>query len=443
MVDTVEQSPALPSRIVRVPGAATTAAPAIVLDLGVNGLGVVRSLGRKGVRVTGVVYIERGVAVHSRYCEVASLPDIEAGEEEYLSRLLSLCRAMDAPPVLFPTSDESVEFLSRYAEALAPSALIVSPERRTMLDVLNKDLTARMARECGVEMPTTHIVSSVAELREAAPRMRYPILFKPRNHYEVRLPGRAKNLTFQGSAELTAFFSIHPQLAGQGIFQEIIVGGDGHILVCAAYFDRNSRPLAVYTGRKIRQLQPDFGVTSFGLSENLPEIADRTIGFLEKIRFRGLAAVEYVQDRTTGQVFFLEINARAYYHNALFAACGVNLPWIAYLDAVNHPALKREIMPRQRYGVRWLDFARDARSFRRKHRAGQLGWSPWLRSLPGARSFAVFAFDDLRPFLYGGAKLAWRQVGKTTGRIHAHRTEKPAPQSSLPAGERHAPSRVH
>jgi predicted ATP-grasp superfamily ATP-dependent carboligase len=409
--------------------------PAIVLDLGVNGLGVIRSLGRKGVSVTGVTYVEHGVAPYSRYCEVADLPDFEAGQAEVLTHLLALCKGMPAPPVLFPTSDESTELLSRYEEELASSALFVLPARQTLLDILNKNRTARIANECGMRIPATHIAASFADLCDMAPRMRYPILYKPHNHYSVSLPGRAKNFVFDQPDDLKKFFGTHPHLASQGVFQEIIRGGDGHILVCTAYFDRNSEPLAVYTGRKIRQLQPDYGVTSYGISEDLPEIAEMTICFLRKIGYRGLAAVEYVEDRATGQVYFIEINGRSYYHNALFLSCGVNLPWIAYLDAVRHPMLAREARPRQKYGRAWLDFARDARSFRLKHKAGQLGWGPWLGSLCRARSFAVFAFDDPGPFLHGMTKLIWRQVRKGARRVWPHRRRRLIVPSGLSGGE--------
>jgi predicted ATP-grasp superfamily ATP-dependent carboligase len=173
----------------------------------------------------------------------------------------------------------------------------------------------------------------------------------------------------------------------------------------------------VYTGRKIRQLQPDFGVTCFGVSEKLPAISEMTITLLRKIRFRGLVAVEYVEDQATGEIYFVEINARSYYHNALFRDCGVDLSWIAYLDAVRHPLLAREVEPRQTYGRKWLDLTRDARSFSQKRRAGELGWGAWLRSLAQARSFAVFARDDPWPFVDFMAKQAWRQVAKGARRL--------------------------
>ena len=410
--------------------------PAVVLDLGVNGLGVIRSLGRKGVDVTGVVYVDSGVALHSRYGKVAHVADAQAGEPGFLSGLLDLCRSKTSPPVLYATSDNALAFLSNHEEELDSAALFVLPPRQTMLDVLNKDRTRKIAEDCGIRIPPTYIVSSCDELRDVGPRMRYPILYKPRNRYEVLLPGNAKNCTFRDPDEMATFFREYPHFACEGVFQEIIRGGDGHILVCAVYLDRESEPLAVYTGRKIRQLEPDYGVTSFGVSENIPRIAETTTCFLKKIGFRGLAALEYVEDRATGEIYFIEINARSYYHNSLFHDCGINLPWIAYLDAVRHPMLAREVMPRQVYGRKWLDFARDARSFRKKHKTGELGWIPWVRSLFEARSFAVFALDDLGPFRCGMAKLIWRQFKKAGKRIRGRIGRRPPPSGGRVIAQR-------
>ncbi len=397
--------------------------PAIVLDLGVNGLGIVRSLGRKGVDVTGVVYVDPGVVVHSRYCKIVRVAegDAGAGDEVFLAGFLDFCRSLPAPPVLFVANDRTLAFISDHEEELAAVAHFVLPPRQTLLDVLNKDRTRTIAEACKVRVPPTFVVSSSDELGDLIPRLHFPVLFKPNNHYDVLLPDDAKNCTFRGPEEMAAYFRAYPDFAAAGVFQEIIRGGDGHILVCAAYLDRRSQPLAVYTGRKIRQLEPDFGVTCFGVSEDLPAIAATTTRFLQEIGFRGLAALEYVEDVVTGEVFFLEINARSYYHNSLFTDCGINLAWIAYLDAIRHPLLAREVLPRQAYGRRWLDFARDARSFRKKHEARELGWAPWIRSLFTARSFAVLAFDDPVPFVLALAKLISRQFAKAGRRVIAQR----------------------
>jgi predicted ATP-grasp superfamily ATP-dependent carboligase len=121
------------------------------------------------------------------------------------------------------------------------------------------------------------------------------------------------------------------------ILQEVIKSGDGHIYICSVYFDGESQPLGIYTGRKIRQYLPDFGVTCFGESVIEPKVLELTIEFLQKIKFKGLGTAEFAKDRIGGEYLFLELNGRSYYHNILFTDCGINLPYINYCDLTEKP----------------------------------------------------------------------------------------------------------
>jgi predicted ATP-grasp superfamily ATP-dependent carboligase len=52
-----------------------------------------------------------------------------------------------------------------------------------------------------------------------------------------------------------------------------------------------------------------------------------------------------------------------------------------------------------REGIKWLDSLADFRAFKQYHKAGELGFREWLKSLIGARVFSLFAWDDPLPFL--------------------------------------------
>lgn len=41
----------------------------------------------------------------------------------------------------------------------------------------------------------------------------------------------------------------------------------------------------------------------------------------------------------------------------------------------------------------------DFRAFKEYHQRGQLGFKDWLKSISGAKVFALFAWDDPLPFL--------------------------------------------
>src|SRR5207244_1946668 len=164
-----------------------------------------------------------------------------------------------------------------------------------------------------------------------------------------------------------------------------------------------------YTGRKLRQYKPDYGVTCFGVSEWNAEVADIATRFLQGIGYRGLCTLEFARHRGTGRYLLLEANPRSYYPNALATASGLNFPLAEYRllmgEALPAPA-------RQKDGVHWIDFPRDLGSFYRKMRAGQMTTAAWMRSLSKARSFASFAIDDPAPWLVESIAVLARVDGR-------------------------------
>jgi hypothetical protein len=161
--------------------------PAIVLDLGVNGLGIVRSLGRKGVDVTGVVYVDRGVVVHSRYCKVVrvAVGDAGAGDATYLAGFLGLCRSMPAPPVLYAANDLTLAFISDHEEELAAVTLRPPRDRRCWTSEQGPDgAVASAGSAFRRRIPSPH-----DELGDLIPRL---LICTSNNHYDVFLPSKRR-----------------------------------------------------------------------------------------------------------------------------------------------------------------------------------------------------------------------------------------------------------
>ena len=389
---------------------------AIVIELGVNGLGAVRSLGKLGIEVIGV-YTEEGAGCYSKYCRPLEFPKIAVDEEGFKAQLIALCSSLAKPPVLFPTSDQSVSFISRHRNELAKHALFSLPDTETLDKIINKDGTFELASSCGVTIPATHVPATMNDVRSIAEQINFPVIFKPNDTFSGLLPGNAKNITFRTKEEMLGFFDANPACADKGVLQEIIWGGDGYIYVCAGYFNRSGDPLALYTGRKIRQHLPDYGVTCCGESVYVPELIQVSTDFMKKLNYWGLASVEFTRDRKTGKYYFLEINARSYYHNSLFLTCGINLPYAAYQDIVSGGSVE---VPKQKQkeGIIWIDFDRDVGSFWRKFKKGELGFGEWIGSVVRARSFGVFAADDWGPFRYNTMHLGKVILHKIVGGIN-------------------------
>ena len=81
---------------------------AIVTYMGYSGLGIVRSLGRRGIPVITLDPDASEIGMSSRFCTSRQCPAIESRKKQNLDFLVGLARSLPVKPVLFPTSDNVV-----------------------------------------------------------------------------------------------------------------------------------------------------------------------------------------------------------------------------------------------------------------------------------------------------------------------------------------------
>jgi predicted ATP-grasp superfamily ATP-dependent carboligase len=137
---------------------------AVVIGGDYQGLGIVRSLGRRGVRVL-IVDDERSIGRHSRYATAAvHVPDLR-DEERVVETLLSLAERYPIDGwVVFPTRDETVAALSRHREALSRRFRITTPPWDVVKWAWDKRNTYELAVRLGIATPRTWYVRTAEEL---------------------------------------------------------------------------------------------------------------------------------------------------------------------------------------------------------------------------------------------------------------------------------------
>jgi len=380
---------------------------AIVLGTEVNGIAVIRSLGRVGVRCAAIRTPVRGDhAPHSKYLSF-TLDIARGATDDDLLAVLGQASARlggTTPTIVIPTTDRFAEFLSRNQERMGPDYFACCPDRPTAEAFLDKWKTAEVCRTHGILIPRTSCPATTEEVEAEAATLRYPVIVKPRYTFGTEFPG--KNAVIDGAVALARFFR-GTRLLGQCVIQEIIPSGDGDILVTATYSGTEGSVRAMYSGRKIRQYLPDYGATCFGVSERHPDLEDVTRHFLNAIGYNGFAALEFARSREDGRAYFLELNTRTYYHNQLFADAGIDLTRVAYADRTGQDWSAATGNLCQKDGVVWLDFRRDFQSMRIKRRQRQITVGQWLCSLARARSFAVWSWRDPLPFI---CACGWRSA---------------------------------
>lgn len=402
---------------------ARTTPPAVVLQSSfANGLGVIRDLGREGVPVLALDPDRRALGFVSRYAAGVVVPDPALDEAEFVAGLEALGRELPQRAVVFPTHDEYVWAVSRHAERLEPLFRIPFSGWQTMCLVADKEEQLRAACRAGVDTPTTEFVRDAAELEEAASRTTFPAIFKPVESLAFKRRFGRPVLVVGSREELEDVYEGVSD-CGTLMLQEIVPGGDDELYTVGSYLDAASRPLAVFTGRKLRQHPRTFGTCRFAESVWLPDLAEAAISLLAELRYHGVSQVEFKRDPRDGRFKLMEINARHWLWHSLAARCGVNLSLAAYRDAVGRPSAS----PAQTDGPRWILALKDTADSLLEIRHGELAAGAWLGSLPATRVDGVLALDDPVPGMINAGRwfrlVAQRLLGARASDAAAERVE--------------------
>jgi D-aspartate ligase len=371
---------------------------AIVLGLGVNGLAVVRSLGEKYLRVAGIYHDKNNeLGIHSRYLKKIEKIPLSYTKYDLLAACLSLIgtnKSAQKKAVIFCSSDSFAATISKHQSLFEQHFIITTPDQNMYWHFVAKQPTAEICITNNFPIPKTIYCTEKNQLLIKAQHLAYPLIIKPNLTFGDEFPG--KNLIAQTKYELTKFVNDYPQLETEVVVQEIVPSGDGKIYLVTTYSDKAGKVRIAYSGKKIRQYLPDYGVTCFGVSETNEYLKQITIQFLEAINYTGYATLEFAYDEKNDRFYFIELNIRSFYHNQLFKDAGLDINYLAYQVEAQTGNNSERCIIHQKDGIYWLDFTRDFGSFLRKK---QLSTLSWLKSLSKARSFAYFDKKDIKPFI--------------------------------------------
>jgi len=372
---------------------------AVVLGTDVNGLGHIRSLGSRGIRVIGV-YPEGNsdsLGRYSRFCTPLCVPSEGDFEAALIQRIVSLGNGMGSKPVLFATSDYYVDLISRHREVLASHFLFNIPDENTLYAMTNKEALCRAANRIGLRAPRTLVASSRDDVSAVARSIQYPCLIKPKDSFTVDFPGKSFVATY--AAELLKFADAHPQLIDWLLFQEIIPGDESNIYQCTGYFSSKGEPLQLFTMQKIHQFPPGFGITTLGRSVLREDLMEMSVYLLTNLGCTGFASVEFKRHSENGNYYLIEVNPRLPWYNALFTVCQVNLPLLAF-EELSCPDRAGRSRARQREDVQWMYLRNElAGCWTRRQSARGDGFLHLLKALPRTRSFAYWCRNDPLPFV--------------------------------------------
>jgi len=367
------------------------------------GLGIARSLGRRGIPVH-ILDDQFSISRFSKYATHVTRVKNLRDERKTIDAVMDVGRRFKLQDwVLFPTRDETVAAFSRHRDELSSIFRVTTPAWNTVQWAWNKKNTYELAAQLDIPCPATFNPRSVAELAPLYARL--PLAIKPAVKENFFYATGAKAWRADTKEQLIQLFErAARQLKPEEILIQEIIPGDGRQQLSYCAFFRDGQAYGTLLAKRLRQHPREFGrAATYVESVELPEVEGLSERFLRAIDFYGLVEVEFKQDPRDGKYKLLDVNARTWGFHSLGQVAGVDFPYMLFADQIG----KNVPRCRGRAGVGWLRLLTDIPVSLSEMLRGHLKPGAYLESLRRTRTESVFSSDDMMPSLAEAAMLPY------------------------------------
>lgn len=371
---------------------------AVVLGMFETGLGVARSLGRKGIKVYGFDF-KKDIAFHSKYVKAKICPNPLNEEKQFIQYITSFGKTEHQKPVLFITSDDFLISVSRNKNILEDYFQINLPDNKLIESIADKYEQYKLAKAIGIDLPQTFVLRKTEEINAIANELSYPAIIKGLNvnSWRKNISSSVKGFEVISKSEFIAKSHELLKKKTECLVQEMIQGPDKNHYKFCTYYSKKGEMILGFTLQKIRQNPIRFGIGSVVESihyDTLFKIGEKLFKALD---YKGVGSAEFKLDAKDGKLKLIEINARYWQQNALPEICGMNFPLTDYLEMTNQkPESNFTFTP----DIKWVNIYMDFDSFLKYRRRKELSFKQWIKSIMGKKIYSDFAWDDILPGFY-------------------------------------------
>lgn len=283
-------------------------------------LTIARSLHHRGIPATIATSSLNGPRLSSRAIrQFVRLPSHQHSPDEFIAALSTLIRR-EKFDMLIPSGDSTLIAVTQHYEHLSTLLHVGCPPPHIVKRAVEKPITFEIAKRCGVNIPTTYLVSSCAELERLRATLRFPMIAKPRSKMNIGTH-TFKVRYFQSFEGLKAAFLANTDFGVRNVLQEYCPGES----VAIGTLIHKGKPIAMFQDRRLRELQ---GMSIVTISEKLdPVLARWSLRLLRNLEWEGIAMVEYRHNHSDGTAALLEVNGRYWGSLALAVHAGIDFPF--------------------------------------------------------------------------------------------------------------------
>lgn len=289
-----------------------------------TGMAVIYALTKEGYTVIGTDERRLPFNIHSRHTKSYYI-HAPFSDNQFYEDILSIIK-IEKPDVLIPIG--STKQISLHKNEISNYVNLLVPDYENFCEVYDKKRTYSLCKEVGVAVPErfTDVEADCLLKNEKNAKL----VIKP--DFDI---GGARGLRFVSNIEELdlAKKNIQNKL-GNYVIEEFIPGAS-RTRTIQLLFDKNNTLSAHFILKKIHQWPITGGNTAYAESTHEWELVEFVMPFFNKCPWEGPVGVQLIIDERDRKPKLIEINPRFTGSLTFAIQCGVNLPYITCLAAVN------------------------------------------------------------------------------------------------------------
>lgn len=281
-------------------------------------LGIVRSLGRRGVPIVVGCNHPLGRSAFSKYAQKHFVYPKDEELTAIHSIIIEQVRHL-RPDILMPVFEKSWQVVnSFYKDYASLTAIVPNPGPKISETLPDKGFLADYAEQYGVHIPKTYRPATVKDALALNSSLPFPVLLKPRRN--------TGGVGIKRANDGKEFMEALRGLSDIPVIQEYFEGDDFELTILCVH----GEPVAGSVYISLRNAPLPYG----------PPIACRTIKdetlmatgieFLRKIGYHGIAHLDFRKDQRDGKPKLLDFHARVAGTNDISIRSGVDFAFMLY-----------------------------------------------------------------------------------------------------------------
>ncbi len=265
----------------------------------------------------------------SRFCRqsfVTADPFAEA--EAFAKDVGEICRSQRID-IVFPCHEDALPL--RHHEKVLPAGVrLACPPMDPLRECIDKARMTQLAEKAGLDIPRSIFPDSPEALLAGIESWPYPVVIK------LRRANSGKGVYIEHSqAQVRARIQSHLEpyfdRDGRHPYAQHFVAGD---VVGAGFLAIDGRMVAFFGERYVRTKNGGIGTSTYRVPFDNQSLRDSTSRMVEALGWSGIGHLDFIEDRATGKLRFLEVNPRSWggIHHAIANGHDFPAALIAHLE---------------------------------------------------------------------------------------------------------------